>query len=53
MIAIVGIRCRNDAHYTLYMSCRLVYGIAIARLLSFLFVDDEGITFLSLSNLLL
>ena len=43
MIAIVGIRYRSDPHYTLYRSHLLIYGIAIVRLLSFLFLDDfEG-----------
>ena len=43
MIAIVGIGYRNCTHYTLYRSCLLIYGIAIIRLLSFLFLDDfEG-----------
>ena len=43
MIAIVGIRYKNYALYTLYRSCLPIYGIAIIRLLSFLFLDDfEG-----------
>ena len=43
MIAIVGIRNRNDTHYILYTSCLPIYGIAIVRSLSFLFLDDfEG-----------
>ena len=43
MITIVGIRYSNYAHYTLYGSCPLIYGIRIIRLLSFLFLDDfEG-----------
>ena len=43
MIAIIGIRYRNYAHYTLYWSCLLIYGIAIIRSLSFLFLDGfEG-----------
>ena len=43
MIVIVRIRYRNYAHYTLYRSCLLLYGITIVRLLSFLFPDDfEG-----------
>ena len=43
MITIVGIRYRNYTHYTLYSSCLLIYGIAIVRLISFLFLDDfEG-----------
>ena len=43
MIAIVGIPYRNYAHYTLYRSCLPIYGIAIVRLLSFLFLDGfEG-----------
>ena len=29
MIAIIGIRYRNYAHYTLYGSCLPIYGIAI------------------------
>ena len=40
MIAIVGICYRNYAHYNLYKSCLLIYGIAIVRSLSFLFLDD-------------
>ena len=39
MITIVGICYRNHTHYTLYRSCLLIYGIAIIRLLSFLFPD--------------
>ena len=43
MIAIIGICYRNYTHYTLYRSCLPIYGIAIARSLSFLFLDDfEG-----------
>ena len=43
VIAIVGIRYRNYAHYTLYRSCLPIYGIAINRSLSLLFLDDfEG-----------
>ena len=43
MIAIIGIRYRIYTHYTLYMSCLPIYGIAIIRLLSFWFLDDfEG-----------
>ena len=43
MIAIVGIRYKNHAHYTLYKSCLPIYGIAIVRSLSFIFLDDfEG-----------
>ena len=45
MIAIIGIRYRDYTHYTLYRSCLLIYGIAIVRSLSFLFLDDlEGNT---------
>ena len=34
---------RNYPHYTLYRSCVPIYGIAIIRSLSFLFLDDfEG-----------
>ena len=40
MIAIVRICYRNYPHYKLYRSCLLIYGIAIIRLLSFLFLDD-------------
>ena len=43
MIAIVGICYRNFANYTLYRSCLPIYGIAIIRSLSFLFLGDfEG-----------
>ena len=43
MIAILGIRYRNYAHYTLDRNCLLLYGIAIVRSISFLFLDDyEG-----------
>ena len=43
MIAIVGISYRKYAHYTLYRSCLPIYGIAIIRSLSFLFLDGyEG-----------
>ena len=43
MIAIVGICYINYAHYSLYRSCLPIYGIAIVRLLLFLFLDDfEG-----------
>ena len=43
MITIVGIPYRNYAHYTLYRSCLPIYGIAIVRLLSILFLDGfEG-----------
>ena len=34
------IRCRNYARYTLHRSCLPIYGIANARSLSFLFLDD-------------
>mgnify|MGYP001791911330 CR=1 FL=1 len=38
IIAIVGIRCRNYAY-----RCLLVYGVAVVRSLSFLFINDfEG-----------
>ena len=38
MIAIVGIRYRNYAQYTVYRSCLPIYGIAIV-----IFLDDfEG-----------
>ena len=40
MIAIIGIRYRNYAHYNLYRSCLLIYGITDVRSLSFLFLDD-------------
>ena len=40
MIAIVGMRYKISARHTLYRSCLLIYGIAIVRLLSFLFADD-------------
>ena len=41
--AIMGIRYRNYTNYTLYRSCLLIYGIAIIRSLSFLYLDDlEG-----------
>ena len=40
MIAIVGICYRNYTHSTLYKSCLPIYGIAIIRSLSFLFLDD-------------
>ena len=40
MIAIVGFRYRNYPHSILYRSCLPIYGIAIVRLLSFLFIDD-------------
>ena len=40
MIAIVGIHHRNHAHYTLCRSCLPIYGIAIIRPPSFLFLDD-------------
>ena len=43
MIAILGIRYRNYTHYALDRSCLPIYGIAIIRSLSFLFLDDfEG-----------
>ena len=43
MIAIIGIRCINYAHYTSCKSCLPFYGISIIRLLSFLFLDEfEG-----------
>ena len=43
MIAIIGICYRNYTHYTLYRSCPPIYGIAIVRSLSFLFLDGfEG-----------
>ena len=43
MIAITGIRYRKYTHYTLYRSCLPIYGIAIIRSRSFLFLDDfEG-----------
>ena len=43
MIAILGIRYRSYAHYTLCRSCPPIYRIPIVRLLSFLFLDDfEG-----------
>ena len=43
MIAIIGIHYRNYAHCTVYRSCLPIYGIAIARSLTFLFLDDfEG-----------
>ena len=43
MIATVGVCYGNYAHYTLYRSCLPIYGIAIIRSLSFLFLDDfEG-----------
>ena len=43
MIAIVRIRYRNYAHYALYRTYLPIYGIAIIRSLSFLFLDDfEG-----------
>ena len=51
MIAIVGSRYRNCAHYTLYRSCLLIYGIAMVGLLSFLFLDDfEGNANFSVAN---
>ena len=40
MKMIVGIRYRNYTHYILYRSCLPIYGIAIVRSLSFLFLDD-------------
>ena len=50
MIAIVGICYRNYAHYTLYRSCLPINGIAVVRLLSFLFLDDfEGNTNISVA----
>ena len=43
IIAIVGILYRKYAYYTLYRSRLPIYGIAIVRSLSFLFLDDfEG-----------
>ena len=43
MAAIVGIRYRNYAHYTLCRSCLPLNEIAITRSLSFLFLDGfEG-----------
>ena len=43
MTAIIGIIYRNYTHNTLYRSCLPIYGIAIIRSLSFLFLDDfEG-----------
>ena len=43
MITIGGIRYRNYTHNALDRSCLLIYGIAIIRSLSFLFLDDfEG-----------
>ena len=42
-MAIVGIRYRNYASYTLCRSCLLIYVVAIVRSLSFLFLEDfEG-----------
>ena len=50
MIVNVRIRYRTYAHYTLNRSCLLIYGIAIVRLLSFLFVDDfEGNAIISVA----
>ena len=53
MIAIVGVCYRNYAHYTLYRSCLLIYGIAIVRSLLldryhfyFLMTLKEALTFL-------
>ena len=40
MINIIGIGYKNYAHYTLYWSCLPIYGIAIGRSLSFLYLDD-------------
>mgnify|MGYP001791910123 CR=1 FL=1 len=43
MIAVIGIRYRYHAHHILYRSCLPIYGIAIIRSPSFLFLDDlEG-----------
>ena len=40
---VVGICYRNYTHHNVYRSCLLIYGIAIIRSLSFLFLDDfEG-----------
>ena len=48
MIVIVGIQYRNDARYTLCRSFLPIYGIAIIRSLSFLFLEDfEGNTNIS------
>ena len=50
MIAIVGVRYRNYTHFTLYRSCLPIYGIAIVRSLSFLFLGDfEGNTNISVA----
>ena len=38
MIAIIGLRYRKYTHYTLHGSCPHIYGIAIVRLLLFLFL---------------
>ena len=38
MIAIIGFHYRKYTHYTLYGSCPPIYGIAIIRLLLFLFL---------------
>ena len=43
MIAAAGIRYRNYTRNTLYKSCLPIYGIAVVRLLSVLFLYDfEG-----------
>ena len=50
MVAIVGIHYKNYIHYTLYKSCLPIYGIAIIRSLSLLFLDDfEGNTNISVA----
>ena len=50
MIAIIGIRYRNYAYYTLHKSCLPIYGIDIVKSLSFLFLDGfEGNTSISVA----
>ena len=51
MVATVGTPYRNYTHYTLYSSCLPIYGIAIIRSLSVLFLDDsEGNANISVSS---
>ena len=40
MIAILGIHYRIYTHYALHRRCLFIYGIAVVRSLSFLFLDD-------------